>query len=65
MGSADTVRGDQVKHNSIICQKKKKNRGPLAHGGLGVLVSSLASSLKVRGIACISRLLVDSVCFAR
>lgn len=62
MRSSDTVRGDQVKHNSIMYQKKKKkSTDPLAHGGLCVLVSSLASSLKVRGTACIRRLLDDIV----
>lgn len=42
-------------------KKKKKSTDPLAHGGLCVLVSSLASSLKVRGTACIRRLLDDIV----
>lgn len=42
-------------------RKKKKGRDPLARGGLCVLVSSLDSSLKVRGTAYISRLLADIV----
>lgn len=42
-------------------KKKEKSRDLVAHWGYFVLESSLASSLKVRGMACISRLLADIV----
>lgn len=55
---------EEIKLNTtVLCirERKKKGRDPLARGGLCVLVSSLASSLKVRGTAYISRLLADIV----
>ena len=63
MSSSDTERADLVKHNGIMYQQKKKekSRDLVAHWGYFVLESSLASSLKVRGMACISRLLADIV----